>query len=223
MFITAYIGLARSADSEVPIPLNKPATPSLKPAFRLWMENSKKDMVIDQTDAFLLRHIEEERSLTKAAKKARISYRNAWDRVKEMEENLGRAVVETRVGGKTGGSTALTREGQRLLKEFRRTRGLLFDTLADLDVWEDISYKLSARNRFVGKVVGLQKGTITSAVKIQIGSPVTVTAIVTEEAVEELAIKEGDDVEAIIKSTDVFIAKKEGRKREGGSPPARNG
>jgi len=192
---------------------NDSSAPSLKPAFRLWMEDAKRHIVLDQTDAMLLRHISEEKSLTKASKEAGISYRNAWDRVKAMEENLGRAVVQTRVGGKTGGSATLTQEGQRLLKEFRRTRRLLFDILEDEDVLEDISYKLSARNRFAGKVVGVQRGPITSAVKIRLGSPVTVTSIVTNEAVEELAIEEGDEVEAIVKSTDVFIAKKGGGRR----------
>ena len=181
---------------------------ALKPAFRLWMEDEKRHVVLDQTDAMLLRHIAEDNSLTKAAKDVGISYRNAWDRVKAMEENLGHAVVQTKVGGKTGGSATLTQEGQRLLKEFRRTRRVMFDVLEDAEVWEDIRYKLSARNQLNGKVVGVQKGTVTSAVKIRLSTPVTITSIVTNEAVEELAVEEGDEVQAIVKSTDVMIAKK---------------
>lgn len=180
----------------------------LKPAFRLWMEDQKRHVVFDQTDAMLLRHIAEDNSLTKAAKDVGISYRNAWDRVKAMEENLGRAVVETKVGGRTGGSAKLTQEGQRLLKEFRRTRRVMFDVLDDAEVWEDIRYKLSARNQLNGKVVGVERGPVTSAVKIRLSSPVTITSVVTNEAVEDLSVEEGDDVQAVVKSTDVMIAKK---------------
>jgi len=193
--------------------MNNQPGPSLKPAFRLWMEDEKRHMVLDQTDAMLLRHIAEDSSLTRAAKDVGISYRNAWDRVKAMEENLGRPVVKTRVGGKTGGGATLTPEGQRLLKEFRRTRRVMFDVLDDAEVWEDIRYKLSARNQLNGKVVGVEKGTVTSAVKIRLSSPVTVTSIVTNEAVEELAVQEGDEVQAVVKSTDVMIAKRQGRRR----------
>ncbi|MDH5462544.1 MAG: TOBE domain-containing protein [Candidatus Bathyarchaeota archaeon] len=38
-------------------------------------------------------------------------------------------------------------------------------------------------------------------------TPVTMTAIISKEAVEELDIKEGDNVEAVIKATEVMIAK----------------
>jgi len=38
-------------------------------------------------------------------------------------------------------------------------------------------------------------------------TPMTVTAIISKEAVEELDIKEGDNVEAVIKATEVMVAK----------------
>jgi molybdate transport system regulatory protein len=37
--------------------------------------------------------------------------------------------------------------------------------------------------------------------------PATLTSIISSEAVEDLDLKEGDEVEAIIKSTEVIIAK----------------
>jgi len=69
------------------------------------------------------------------------------------------------------------------------------------------SVKLSARNRFKGKVVSVEKGVITAKVKVEIKMPVTVTAVITKDAVEDLEIKVGDEVEAIVKSTEVMIAK----------------
>ncbi len=67
--------------------------------------------------------------------------------------------------------------------------------------------KLSARNQFRGKVVAVEKGMITAKVKVQITMPVTVTAVITKEAVEDLNIKVGDEVEAIMKATEVMISK----------------
>ena len=67
--------------------------------------------------------------------------------------------------------------------------------------------KLSARNQFKGKVVAVEKGVITAKVKVQVTMPVTVTAVITKDAVEDLDIKVGDEVEAIVKSTEVMIAK----------------
>ncbi len=67
--------------------------------------------------------------------------------------------------------------------------------------------KLSARNSLKGKVIAVEKGIITAKVKVQIMVPAVVTSVITKEAVEDLDIKVGDEVEAIVKSTEVLIAK----------------
>lgn len=191
----------------VPKVATKNSRPTLKPAFRLWMEDGKSEVMLDQTDAFLLRRVAETHSLTQAAKEVGISYRNAWDRVKVMEEKLHRRLVETKVGGKTGGGATLTEDGSHLLKEFRKTRKLLFNILDDKEAWEDIGYRLSARNRLRAKVVEVKQGAVTSQVKMRLVSANTLTSIITNEAVEDLSLEEGDEVEAIVKSTDVLVAK----------------
>jgi molybdopterin-binding protein len=67
--------------------------------------------------------------------------------------------------------------------------------------------KLSARNQLKGKIVGVQKGTTTAHVRIDIGGGVVVTSSITNEAVDELALKAGDDAIAVIKASDVMVAK----------------
>lgn len=67
--------------------------------------------------------------------------------------------------------------------------------------------KLSARNQFKGTVVFVEKGEITAKVKIMVQVPITVTAVITKESVEDLEIKEGDEVTANVKSTEIMIAK----------------
>ncbi len=67
--------------------------------------------------------------------------------------------------------------------------------------------KLSARNILSGKVVAVTKGSTTAHVKVELASGLTVTSSITNEAVDELALKIGDSVSAVIKSSDVMIGK----------------
>lgn len=67
--------------------------------------------------------------------------------------------------------------------------------------------KLSARNALGGNVESINKGMVTTTVKVDVGNGIHVTASITNEAAEELALAVGDRVTAIIKSTDVIIGK----------------
>ncbi len=67
--------------------------------------------------------------------------------------------------------------------------------------------KLSARNILAGKVVAVTKGAVNGTVKIELGSGQSVTSSITNEAIDDLEIKVGDTVSAIIKSSDVLIGK----------------
>jgi molybdate transport system regulatory protein len=66
---------------------------------------------------------------------------------------------------------------------------------------------LSARNRIEGVVKGIEKGEVASTVKIEISGPATVTSMITKEAAEDLDLKEGDKVEAVIKASEVMVSK----------------
>ncbi|HTK93262.1 MAG TPA: molybdopterin-binding protein [Verrucomicrobiae bacterium] len=67
--------------------------------------------------------------------------------------------------------------------------------------------KLSARNVLPGKVVLVTKGATTAHVKIDLGGGRIVTASITNEAVRELGLKKGDQAYAVIKASDVMVAK----------------
>jgi molybdopterin-binding protein len=67
--------------------------------------------------------------------------------------------------------------------------------------------KLSARNVLPGQVKEIRKGQTTSTVKIDIGHGLVVTASITNEAVDDLALKNGDAVSAIIKASEVIVGK----------------
>jgi molybdopterin-binding protein len=67
--------------------------------------------------------------------------------------------------------------------------------------------KLSARNVLKGKVVEVRKGTVTTHVRIDIGGGTIVTSSITNEAAEELKLAQGDDAYAVVKASDVMVAK----------------
>ena len=67
--------------------------------------------------------------------------------------------------------------------------------------------QLSARNQLEGKVAGVELGAVMANVKIEITEPGVITAVITKESAEKLGLSEGDDVTAIIKSTEVIIGK----------------
>jgi molybdopterin-binding protein len=67
--------------------------------------------------------------------------------------------------------------------------------------------KLSARNQIKGTVISVQKGQTTGHVRIDIGHGIVVTASITNEAIDDLELKVGDDAMAVIKASDVMVAK----------------
>ena len=67
--------------------------------------------------------------------------------------------------------------------------------------------KLSARNQIKGKIVAVDKGMTTAHVRIDIGGGVVVTSSITNQAVDELSIRVGDEAWAVIKASDVMIGK----------------
>jgi molybdopterin-binding protein len=64
--------------------------------------------------------------------------------------------------------------------------------------------KLSARNVLKGTVEQVQKGQTTAHVRINVGGTM-VTASITNEAVDELKLKQGQTAYAVIKASDVMV------------------
>ena len=67
--------------------------------------------------------------------------------------------------------------------------------------------KLSARNQLKGRIVEIRRGATTAHVRIDIGNGVIVTSSITNEAVDDLGLSVGDDAIAVIKASDVMVAK----------------
>ena len=178
-----------------------------KPSCKVWIEYEGKPL-IGKGGAAILEQISREKSISRAAEKLGMSYRYVWNYLKKIENALGEPVVETFKGGKSGGGGArLTRLGESLLGEYKRVASYLSEVLSDEEYWEDVGLKISARNRLQGKVVSVEKEEVTAKIKVEIKTPAIITALISREAAEELEINVGDDVEAVIKATEILIAK----------------
>jgi molybdopterin-binding protein len=66
---------------------------------------------------------------------------------------------------------------------------------------------LSARNRLEGKITELQLGGVMAHVVIQVGNNF-IESVITRRSAEEMGLKLGDTVSAVIKSTEVMLEKK---------------
>jgi molybdopterin-binding protein len=64
---------------------------------------------------------------------------------------------------------------------------------------------LSARNRIKGNVTAITQGEATANVEID-ANGLRIVASITVEAVQELGLREGSEVTAIIKASDVILA-----------------
>ena len=178
-----------------------------KPLCKVWLEYEGQP-ILGKGGAEILETIKKEKSISKAARKTGMSYRYVWNYLAKMEKALGEPVVQTYKGGRAGGGGAkLTELAESLLKEYRRVEGYVGEILGDEERWEAVGLKISARNRLKGIVKEVEKGPVAAKVKIEIETPSVVTALISREAVEELDIKPGDRVEAVIKATEVMVAK----------------
>ena len=66
-------------------------------------------------------------------------------------------------------------------------------------------HQISARNRFSGIVRSVRVEGLMAQVEMVVTEPAVLTATVTADAVEELGIKPGNHVVAVIKSTSVMV------------------
>lgn len=67
--------------------------------------------------------------------------------------------------------------------------------------------KISARNQLKGKVVSVKTGAVAAKVTVDIGGGNVITSMILADSVEDLGIKEGEEVSVVIKSTEVMLAR----------------
>lgn len=109
---------------------------NITPCAKVWLEHEGTPLV-GPGRAELLEAILECGSLVHAAKKRKISFRAAWERVRKIERRLQVKIVTSKKGGEGGGgSTQLTEVGKRILRRYKRLTGYMDEALSDPELLE---------------------------------------------------------------------------------------
>ena len=66
--------------------------------------------------------------------------------------------------------------------------------------------RISARNMLKGKVKSITHGPVSAEVVITVANGIELTSVITDSAANELELKKGTEVYAVIKASNVMIA-----------------
>lgn len=108
-----------------------------RPHYKLWLESDQGNFIVGEGTAQLLEAVKKKGSISEAARSLQISYAHAWRKIREIEQNLKTPVIKRKRGGKTGGSSVLTAEGEALLQEYgqlKRAVEKILDSSTRIDV-----------------------------------------------------------------------------------------
>jgi molybdate transport system regulatory protein len=67
--------------------------------------------------------------------------------------------------------------------------------------------KTSARNQLLGTITEIKKGAVNSEIKLQVRGKTIISAVITNDGVDEMGLKEGDEAYALIKSSWIILAR----------------
>ncbi len=157
-------------------------------------------------------------SITKAAREVGMSYKGAWELIDRANNLSPEILVDSAIGGRSGGGTRLTPAGAELLGLFgalqERHRAFLGQLNGELAANPKLQFlrgrfdmKASARNHLFGSVKAVLPGTVDSEVVIALKGGDELVASITSASVEGLGIAVGKEVLALVKAPQVIMVK----------------
>lgn len=177
--------------------------------------------MIGETRIRLLEAIGRHGSIAQAAKQMPLSYKSAWDAVDDMNNLAESALVERTIGGAHGGGTRLTDHGHQLIAMFRALEGesqAAADRLAEPGVGDTpadvaslrrllrrLAMRTSARNQFLCTVDEIRQGPVNAQVYLSLDRDARLEAQVTRDSVEQLELRRGQEVVALIKAPAIIV------------------
>ena len=87
---------------------------------KIWLSTGDDKGILGDGKWLILKAIEETGSLMGACLKLNLTYRRTWGDLKKIEQQLGFSLLEKSRGGKNGGSSSLSPQGQLLVNAFDR-------------------------------------------------------------------------------------------------------
>jgi molybdate transport system regulatory protein len=165
----------------------------------------------------LLEAVAREGSITAGAKAVGLTYKAAWDGLDAMANLFGQPLLATRMGGKSGGGSALTPTGLRVIEAFHRLEAeiarvvralepeLAGTGISPLNLMSGFLMKTSARNTLRGTVAAIVSDAITAEVAVTVSDNTTIYALITADSMRDLGLCVGREVVVLIKASFVII------------------
>lgn len=67
--------------------------------------------------------------------------------------------------------------------------------------------KISGRNKIKGKVIKATPGVVSAEVEIDAGNGIKIVGLITKNSLDDMNIKVGDEITALVKATSVMFIK----------------
>lgn len=169
----------------------------------------------------LLQAIADTGSLQQAARTAGYSYKGAWLLLETAGNLIQAPLLERQTGGRGGGGSRLSPQGEQLLAAWAALQQRHQDYLQQQQAWlleqpgiknmlRRLTMKATARNQFSGSVAALHKGPASCDVEVDIGEGQRLHANVLSTAVTSLGLKKGRELIALVKASDVMLVVDDG-------------
>lgn len=178
---------------------------------RFWITSGGKNFA-GQGRIELLKGIKETGSISGAAKQMGMSYKAAWDSVDAMNNLAEKPLVERASGGRHGGGTVLTQAGEDFIVLYEKYMDMFDKVLQFMEenpevggMIDKLTFKSSADNSFFGVVKNIERGAVSAIVEVDAGSGLTITASISNDSADRLAIAPGSNVCALINSNQLTV------------------
>ena len=164
----------------------------------------------------LLAAIDDEGSITAAAKRVGLSYKAAWDAVDTMNNLAGEPLVNRSTGGSRGGGATLTARARELIQLYQvlsREHERFMTQLAaagapssrNLQLIQHMMIQTSARNKLPGTVDRVVHGAVNDEVILKVGDGSEIVASITSESASNLNLHPGKRALAFIKASSIIV------------------
>jgi molybdate transport system regulatory protein len=160
----------------------------------------------------LLKNIDIHGSLAKAAKAMNMSYKAAWDSMKEMENLSNETLTQKSTGGKGGGGSTLTPKARQYIALFEALQSAqksffesvephLDDARSLMQLLSRPAIRTSARNQIEATLESITPLHVNTKLTLRLDADRTIEAHITHSSVADLGLSVGQKVYGIIKAS----------------------
>lgn len=182
---------------------------------RFWLTKNDKSF-LGSGRIELLEKIAQTGSINAAAKEMKMSYKAAWERINSMNELADEPIINRTIGGKGGGGTTLTEYAYKLIDTYKRLDELhrqfinRFSEAGDnpehlAQILKRHFLTTSARNQILGSITQITINKISAIISLEIAGGGNINSAITAKSAQSMHLDVGNEVYAIIKSSDVSI------------------